>query len=86
MYQRYRQLLPVLLLLGFCVSTIIQGLIGTIELDGVAYDFSLNAKHYGAIALTAVAVASFFPAAEILQVQPAAHFWPGSFWATHFHG
>jgi hypothetical protein len=60
MYQRYRQLLPLLLLLVFCISTITQALIGTVELDGVAYGFALNAKHYGAIALTAVAVASFF--------------------------
>ncbi len=59
-YKRYAPLLPVLVLACCCISTIAAALAGNVELDGITYDFALTAKHYGALAATAVAVVSFF--------------------------
>jgi hypothetical protein len=60
MYQRYRPLLPILVLLAFCISTIIFKIIGTTTDDGTPSDYVLGAKHYGAFLATGVTLASFF--------------------------
>jgi hypothetical protein len=60
MYQRYRQLLPVLILLFFCICTLIHTLVSSEVIDGQTYYPVLSAKHYSAFAFTALAVASFF--------------------------
>ncbi len=59
-YKRYAPLLPVLVLACCCISTIAAALAGTVELDGITYDFALTAKHYGALAATVATVVSFF--------------------------
>ncbi|MFD1470364.1 hypothetical protein ACFQ48_19205 [Hymenobacter caeli] len=60
MLHRYRQLLPLLLLVICCVSTIVTALKGTVELDGTAYAFALGPKHYGALAAVGAALISYF--------------------------
>ncbi|OGX81055.1 hypothetical protein BEN49_16310 [Hymenobacter coccineus] len=60
LYKRYAPLLPVLVLAGCCISTIVTALGGTVELDGTTYGFALTTKHYGALAATAASVVSFF--------------------------
>lgn len=60
MYQRYAQLIPVLILLACCISTIITAISGTVDLGGDSYDFALSAQHYGAFGATAVSVFAFF--------------------------
>lgn len=60
MLHRYRQLLPLLLLVICCVSTTVTALKGTVELDGTAYGFALGPKHYGALAAVGTTLISFF--------------------------
>lgn len=60
MYQRYAPLLPVLVLVICCISTIVTALVGTVDSDGTTYNFTLDAKHYGAFAATAATAVSFF--------------------------
>jgi|GEM_PF-5757824 hypothetical protein len=59
-YQRYRQLIPTLVLLGCCISTVFTAICGTVTLNEVSYAFALTAQHYGASLATLVTLAAFF--------------------------
>ncbi|WP_210515410.1 hypothetical protein [Hymenobacter terricola] len=60
MLQRYRPLIPVIFLVICCINTIATVFGGTVTIDGIAYGYTLNAKHYGAFAATLATIASFF--------------------------
>jgi cytochrome c oxidase subunit IV len=66
-FQRYKQLIPALVLLACCINTIITAGMGTVTLDGADYNFALEAKHYGAFAATVVTLASFFLASPFYK-------------------
>lgn len=60
LYQRYRQLIPALLLGICCVSTIASAIRAAITADGNTYGFAFSAQHYAAIAFTVLTLASYF--------------------------
>ena len=62
MFQRYRQLIPILLFAAVCISTIITAISGlvTVTLDNIDYKITLGAKHYEAIIFVTATLISFF--------------------------
>ena len=60
-YQKYHQLIPVLVLACCCLVTIISFLHGRVEtISSVRSDFPLTPQHYGAFAAVAVNFMVFF--------------------------
>jgi len=59
-YQKYKMLIPVLVLTGLCALTVATLIRGTVEMDGLNYDFMLTEKHYGALVAVTVNLISFF--------------------------
>jgi hypothetical protein len=59
-FQKYKMLIPVLVLTGLCVFTVVRYILGTNEINGEDYNFMLTAKHYGAFVAVTVNLISFF--------------------------
>lgn len=53
-------LIPILVLTGLCALTIATRILGTVEMNGVAYDFMLTEKHYGAFIAVSLNFIAFF--------------------------
>ena len=60
MLNRYRPLIPVLIMTACCISTLLFWLQGTATIEDTPVYYELNAKHYGAFAATGATLASFF--------------------------
>ena len=60
LYQRYRQLIPALLLAACCVSAIRSAISATVTLDGNTLVFALSNQHYAAFTLNLLTLGSFF--------------------------
>ncbi|MGI4761637.1 MAG: hypothetical protein ACRYF0_13080 [Janthinobacterium lividum] len=59
-YQRYRPLIPALLLAACCGSAIESAVSATVMLGGNTYDFALSNQHYAAFTLSLLTLSSFF--------------------------
>jgi hypothetical protein len=59
MYQRYRQLIQVLMLSVLCLNTLVAVVRSKVTVDNITYYDTLTAKHYGAITAAIVLVISF---------------------------
>jgi len=59
-YEKYKQLIPVLVLILFCLSTVMSAIHGTVIMAGETYDFELTIKHYLAFAAVLINFISFF--------------------------
>ncbi len=59
-FQKYKMLIPILVLTGLCVLTVATLIRETVEMDGVNYDFMLTEKHYGAFVAVIINFISFF--------------------------
>jgi len=59
-HQKYKMLIPVLVLTGLCALTVVTLIRGTVEMNGVDYDFMLTEKHYGAFIAVIVNLITFF--------------------------
>jgi hypothetical protein len=59
-YQKYKVLIPVIILTLYAILTILTSFRGTVEMGGESYDFELNAKHYGAFLAIIISWISFF--------------------------
>lgn len=59
-YLKYKMLLPLLLLTGFCGLTIVTSVRSTVEMGGIEYGFILTEKHYGAFLAIALCLFAFF--------------------------
>jgi len=58
-YQKYKQVIPVFVMLYFCCMTIIYSIQGVIEFSGNTYDFTLTIKHYAGCVAVAINFITF---------------------------
>lgn len=58
--QKYKKLLPVLVLALFCIWTVVTVIRGTVELNGQEYEFSLALTHYAAFVAVIINFVVFF--------------------------
>jgi hypothetical protein len=58
--KQQRQLLPLLLLVIYCIDAIISAIRGKVEMNGVTYDYSLTIKHYIAFAAISINFLTYF--------------------------
>ena len=59
-FQKYKMLIPVLVLTSFCILTLATLIEGTVEINGLYYNFMLTGKHYGAFVAVIISLISFF--------------------------
>ncbi len=59
-FQKYKMLIPVLVLTGLCTLTVVTLIRGKVEMNGTDYNFMLTEKHYGAFVAVTLNLISFF--------------------------
>jgi len=60
LFQKYKMLIPILVLAGLCMFTVATFIRGTVDMNGFEYEFMLTVKHYGAFVSVMVNLVSFF--------------------------
>ncbi len=60
MYRKYKQLIPVLAMIGCCIVTVITCFQGYVIMGGEAYDFDFTPKHFAGFAAIVINLISFF--------------------------
>ncbi|MCO4292543.1 hypothetical protein NF867_06700 [Solitalea sp. MAHUQ-68] len=60
LYQKYKTLMPALILTGLCAYTLLTFIRGTVEISGFNLEFNLTKKHYGAFIAVAISLISYF--------------------------
>ena len=59
-YKRHKQLIPTLILLAFCIQSIVNSIQGKVEISNGYYGFVLTSKHYGAFAFVIINILWYF--------------------------
>jgi hypothetical protein len=59
-FKQHRQILPLLLLTGYCIDAVVTSIRGTVVMAGEAYDYELTTKHYIAFGVVAINFLIYF--------------------------
>jgi hypothetical protein len=59
-FDRYNQLLPVLVLTLYCISAVVTAIQGSVVVNGETYEYSLNIKNYLGFAAVIINFVGFF--------------------------